>query len=59
MNYQEASKLFKVSISAIERWYRRYKEKGNYQPKMVDQKIQKGLEKYVKAIKNQRQKSLM
>ncbi len=33
-NYKEASKLFKVSISAIGRWYRRYKEEGNYQPKI-------------------------
>jgi len=32
--YREASQLFKGSISAIGRWYRRYKEVGNYQGKI-------------------------
>ena len=55
-NYKEASKLFKVSISAIGRWYRRWKEEGNYQPKIrggskkrIDLKC---LEEYVKANEN-------
>ena len=55
-NYKEASKLFKVSISAIGRWYRRYKEEGNYQPKIRGGSKKKidlnGLEEYVKANAN-------
>ena len=55
-NYEEASKLFKVSISAIGRWYRRYKEEGNYQPKTRGGSKKKidlnGLEEYVKANEN-------
>jgi transposase len=30
-NYKEASKIYKVSVSAIGRWYRRYKSEGIYQ----------------------------
>lgn len=55
-NYEEASKLFKVSISAIGRWYRRYKEEGNYQAKNRGGSKKKidlnGLEEYVKANEN-------
>ena len=29
-SYEEASKVFKISISAIGRWYRKYKHEGNY-----------------------------
>lgn len=29
-SYEKASKLFKISISAIGRWYRKYKKEGNY-----------------------------
>jgi transposase len=31
--YASASNLFKVSISAIGRWYRKYKQEGTYLPK--------------------------
>lgn len=55
-NYEEASKLFKVSISAIGRWYRRYKKEGNYQPKIRGGSKKKidlnSLEEYVKANEN-------
>lgn len=30
-NYKEASKRYKISISALGRWYRRYKQEGTYQ----------------------------
>ena len=54
--YREASQLFKGSISAIGRWYRRYKEEGNYQPKIRGGSKKKidinGLEEYVKANEN-------
>ena len=29
-SYEKASKLFKISVSAIGRWYRKYKKEGNY-----------------------------
>ena len=55
-NYEEASKLFKVSISAIGSWYRRYKEEGSYEPKIRGGSKRKidlnGLEAYVKANEN-------
>lgn len=55
-NYEEASKLFKVSISAIGRWHRRYKEEGNYEAKIRGGSKKKidlnGLEEYVKANEN-------
>ena len=55
-NYEEASKLFRVSVSAIGRWYRRYKEEGNYQAKIRGGSKKKidlnELEEYVKANKN-------
>lgn len=55
-NYEEASKLFKVSISAIGRWYRRYKEEGNYQAKLRGGSKKKidlnRLEEYVKSNEN-------
>ncbi|WP_202149086.1 helix-turn-helix domain-containing protein, partial [Candidatus Sarmatiella mevalonica] len=28
-SYDQASKLFKISVSAIGRWYRKYKKEGN------------------------------
>ena len=31
--YSEASQLFKISISAIGRWYRKYRQEGSYFPK--------------------------
>ena len=31
--YSEASQLFKISVSAIGRWYRKYKQEGSYLPK--------------------------
>ena len=55
-NYEESSKLYKVSISAIGRWYRRYKKEGNYQAKIrggSKKRIDlKGLEEYVKTNEN-------
>ncbi len=49
--YKEASERFKVSISALGRWYRRYKTEGSYQArKRVGAKRRidlKGLEQYV------------
>lgn len=30
-NYKEASKRYKISISALGRWYRRYKQEGTYE----------------------------
>lgn len=55
-NYEEASNLFKVSVSAIGRWYRRYKEEGTYQAKTRGGSKKKidlnGLEEYVKANEN-------
>ncbi len=32
-SYEKVSKLFKISVSAIGRWYRKYKTEGNYYPK--------------------------
>lgn len=32
-NYDEASKLFKISVSAIGRWYRKYKQEGVFEAK--------------------------
>ncbi len=32
--YDETSKLFKISVSAIGGWYRKYKTEGNYNPKI-------------------------
>ena len=31
--YREVSQRFKVSLSAIGKWYKRYKEEGNYEQK--------------------------
>lgn len=33
--YESAAKIFQVSVSAIGRWYRRYKALGHYQPKQA------------------------
>jgi transposase len=55
-NYEETSKLFKVSISAIGRWYRRYKKDGNYHAKIRGGSKKRidlnGLEEYVRANEN-------
>lgn len=55
-NYSEVSKLFKVSISAIGRWYRKYKKEGNYAAKNRGGSKKKidleGLEEYVKTNAN-------
>ena len=32
-SYDKASKVFKISVSAIGRWYRKYKKEGNYEAK--------------------------
>jgi transposase len=32
-SYDKTSKLFKISVSAIGRWYRKYKKEGNYEAK--------------------------
>lgn len=32
-SYNSASKLFRISVSAIGRWYRKYKQEGSYKPK--------------------------
>jgi transposase len=52
-NYKEASLIFKVSISALGRWYRRYKKGKSYEAKKrggsrrkIDLKM---LEQYVQA----------
>ncbi len=50
-NYKEASDRFEVSISAIGRWYRRYKEEGTYEarkrPGAKRRLDLEGLEQYV------------
>lgn len=54
--YASASKLFKVSISAIGRWYRKYKQEGNCLPKKrggSERKVDlEKLEDYVKENKD-------
>ena len=54
--YKEASERFKISISAIGRWYRKYKQEGNYFPKKRGGSKRKidleKLEKYVKENQN-------
>lgn len=32
-SYSSASKLFRISVSAIGRWYRKYKQEGSYHAK--------------------------
>jgi transposase len=58
--YNSASKLFKVSISAIGRWYRKYKGEGNSLPKKRGGSKRKinleMLEDYVKRNKDMRLK---
>jgi transposase len=53
--YASASKLFKVSILAIGRWYRKYKQEGSYLPKKRGGSTRRidleGLEEYVKRNK--------
>ncbi len=53
--YGSASKIFKVSISAIGRWYRKYNREGNYFPKKRGGSKRKidleRLEEYVKGNK--------
>lgn len=54
--YKEASEIFKISISAIGRWYRKYKQEGNYFPKKRGGSKRKidleKLEKYFKENQN-------
>lgn len=55
-SYDEASKLFKISVSAIGRWYRKYKQEGNYYAKNRGGSKRKidleALEEYVKTNEN-------
>lgn len=55
-SYKEASKLFKISISSIGRWYRKYKATGNYDAKIRGGSKKKidlnGLEEYVRSNKD-------
>jgi transposase len=55
-SYDKTSILFKISVSALGRWYRRYKKEGNYIAKKRGGSKRKidvvGLEKYVKANEN-------
>ena len=55
-SYDEASKLFKISVSAIGRWYRKYKQEGNYYAKIRGGSKRKidleALEEYVKTNEN-------
>ena len=32
-SYNKASIIFKISVSALGRWYRKYKQEGNYMQK--------------------------
>jgi transposase len=54
--YASASKLFKVSISAIGRWYRKYRQEGDFLPKKrggSERRIDLSkLEEYVRANKD-------
>lgn len=54
--YEETSKLFKISISAIGRWYRKYKTEGNYNPKIRGGSKRRidlnALEEYIKLNKD-------
>jgi transposase len=54
--YGNASKLFRISISAIGRWYRKYKQEGNCLPKKRGGSKRRidleNLEKYVKENKD-------
>ena len=54
--YEEVSKLFKISISSIGRWYRKYKKEGNYTAKARGGSKKKidlvGLEEYVRENEN-------
>jgi len=55
-SYDEATKLFKISVSAIGRWYRKYKQEGNYYAKIRGGSKRKidleALEEYVKTNEN-------
>ncbi|MBL3284312.1 IS630 family transposase domain protein [Rickettsiales endosymbiont of Paramecium tredecaurelia] len=55
-SYDQASKLFKISVSAIGRWYRKYKKEGNYLAKKRGGSKRKidleALESYVKLNEN-------
>jgi transposase len=55
-SYIQASHLFNISVSAIGRWYRKYKREGNYLAKKRGGSTIKidldKLEKYVKANEN-------
>jgi transposase len=55
-SYEKASILFKISVSAIGRWYRKYKKDGNYEAKKRGGSKRKidvdELEKYVTSNEN-------
>lgn len=59
-NYEEVSKIFKISVSSIGRWYRRYKNEGNYDAKTRGGSKKRidlnGLEEYVRTNENMRLK---
>ena len=54
--YSEASQLFKISVSAIGRWYKKYRQEGSYLPKKrggSEKRIDlEKLEEYVKENKD-------
>ena len=55
-SYSSASKLFRISVSAIGRWYRKYKQEGSYHAKKrggSKRKIDKeALRSYVESNEN-------
>lgn len=55
-SYDKASIIFKISVSALGRWYRKYKQEGNYIAKKRGGSKRKidvdELEKYVKGNEN-------
>jgi transposase len=55
-SYNKASIIFKISVSALGRWYRKYKQEGNYIAKKRGGSKRKididELEKYVKGNEN-------
>jgi transposase len=55
-SYDKASRLFKISASAISRWYRKFKKEGNFLPKKrggSERKIDlERLEEFVKENEN-------
>ena len=55
-SYDKASKLFKISVSAIGRWFRKYKKDGNYEAKKRGGSKRRialeGLREYVESNEN-------